>query len=59
MALAANDIARAEPRGPVLVVSHGLALATLYCQAKGIALSEVYSHIADNTQAAVIEWPRN
>jgi broad specificity phosphatase PhoE len=59
MALAADDIARAEPNGPVLVVSHGLALATLYCQARGIPLSEVYSHIADNTGAKVIEWPRN
>jgi len=59
MALASDDIARAVPTGPVLVVGHGLALATLYCQAKGIALSEVYLHIAENTQAAVIEWPRN
>lgn len=33
----------------------GLALAILYCQARGMALSEVYSHIADNTQAEVIE----
>ena len=57
MARAADDIARAVPSGPVLVISHGLALATLYCQAKGIPLSEVYAYIADNTQAAVIEWP--
>jgi broad specificity phosphatase PhoE len=59
MALAADDIVRAVPGGPVLVVSHGLALATLYCQARGIPLSEVYSHIADNTGAEIIEWPRS
>jgi broad specificity phosphatase PhoE len=58
MAQAADDIARAVPGGPVLVVSHGLALATLYCQARGIDLGQVYTYIAENTEAAVIEWPR-
>ena len=59
MAAAANAIARAHPGQRVLVVSHGLALATLVCQSSGIPLSEVYSHIPDNTQASVIEWDFN
>ncbi len=56
MAQAANDIARRYPNGRVLVVSHGLALATLYCQAENIPLGQVYSHIAENTQAIKIHW---
>ncbi len=56
MALAADDIARIHPGGRVLVVSHGLALATLYCQAEDIPLAEVYSHIPENTQATIICW---
>jgi len=56
MAQAADDIAGACPAGPALVVSHGLALAALYCQAKEIPLREVYAYIAENTQAMVIEW---
>ncbi len=56
MALAADDIARQHPYGRVLVVGHGLALATLYCQAENIPLAEVYSHIPENTQATIIKW---
>jgi broad specificity phosphatase PhoE len=62
MAQAADDITGACDGActgsPVLVVSHGLALAALYCQAKEIPLREVYSYIAENTQARVIEWRR-
>jgi broad specificity phosphatase PhoE len=58
MASAADDIARAYPVGRVLVVSHGLALATLYCQANGIVLGDVYNHIPENTQDVIVEWPR-
>jgi broad specificity phosphatase PhoE len=57
MAAAADDIARAYPGGPVLLVSHGLALATLFCQANGISLGEVYNHIPENTQDVIIQWP--
>jgi len=58
LAAAADDIARAYPVGPVLVVSHGLALASLYCQANRIPLREAYNYISDNTQAVIIHWPR-
>ncbi len=56
MARAADDIARCYPDGKVLVVGHGLALATLYCQAEAIPLAQVYSHIPENSQAAIIHW---
>ncbi len=56
MAQAADDIASRCPSGRVLVVSHGLALATLYCQAENLPLAKVYSHIPENTQATIIDW---
>ena len=59
MAAAADDIARAYPAGRVLVAGHGLALATLICQARGIPLEQVYTFIPENTQAAIIEWKGN
>ncbi len=58
MAQAADDIARRYPSGRVLVVGHGLALATLYCQAEGFPLAQVYSHIPENTQATIITWEK-
>jgi broad specificity phosphatase PhoE len=53
---AADDIARAHPAGPVLVVSHGLALATLICRAQSLGLETVYDQVPDNAHATVIEW---
>jgi broad specificity phosphatase PhoE len=55
--LAADQIARAHPIGRVLVVTHGLALATLVCQARNIPLQQVYQQIPDNTVVVVIDWP--
>jgi alpha-ribazole phosphatase len=57
LAEAAGEIARAHPLGPVLIVSHGLALATLICQARGRPLSEAYQAIPGNGQPEVIAWP--
>jgi broad specificity phosphatase PhoE len=57
MASAAGEIAsRHVGHLPVLVVSHGLAIATLICQAGDISLNEAYSHIPENTQPVFIEW---
>ena len=56
LADAAADIARRHP-GPVLVVSHGVALATLICQARQRPLAEAYSLIPDNGQTEAIDWP--
>jgi broad specificity phosphatase PhoE len=57
MRQAADDIAQAYPAQPVLIVSHGLALASLICTAANLPLSEVYSHIPDNAHPLLVEWP--
>ena len=54
---AADDIALAFPVQPVLLVSHGLALAALFCRAANFPLSEVYSRIPDNAHPLLVEWP--
>lgn len=54
---AADQIAAAHPHGRVLLVSHALALATLFCRANGLALREVYDHLPQNAHPVVIEWP--
>jgi alpha-ribazole phosphatase len=57
VAEAATAIARAHPAGPVLVVSHGVALATLICQARRQPLPETYEAIPPNGQPEIVEWP--
>jgi broad specificity phosphatase PhoE len=56
MALAAAEITRAHPHGRVLLVSHGLALATLVCQANRIPLGQVYEHVPDNARPTIVLW---
>lgn len=56
MAAAANDISLRYPEGSILVVSHGLAVSTLYCQANKVPLSEVYQFIPENAVPIKIEW---
>jgi broad specificity phosphatase PhoE len=52
-----NEIARIPHSHPVLVVAHGLAIATMVCQARGYPMETVYSHIQENATAEIIEWP--
>jgi broad specificity phosphatase PhoE len=54
---AADAIARRHPGGIVLVVSHGLTLATLLCRARGRPLSEAYQAIPENAVPEAIGWP--
>ncbi len=54
---AARDIAAAHPDGSVLVVSHGLTLAALYCLAQSISLQTVFSYVPANAEPLVVEWP--
>jgi alpha-ribazole phosphatase len=54
---AATDIARLHPSGLVLVVSHGVALATLLCQARRQPLAEAYQAIPYNSHPEMVAWP--
>ena len=56
MADAANDICESFSGQRVLLVSHGLAVATLICQARGISLEEVYHQIPENAKETQIIW---
>lgn len=56
MRAAADDIAARHPGGRILLVSHGLAVSTLYCQANGISLTQVYHYIPENAVPMHIEW---
>ncbi|WP_299028760.1 alpha-ribazole phosphatase [uncultured Thermanaerothrix sp.] len=57
MAAAANDIASRHPGQRVLLVSHGLAIATLIVQASHFPFERVFSLIPDNASITVICWP--
>jgi broad specificity phosphatase PhoE len=56
IACAASDIASQHPGQAVLIFSHGLALATLHCQASGTSLEAVYEYIPKNGAAIVVNW---
>ena len=57
VAEAAAAMVQAHPVGPVLVVSHGLALATLRCLARRRPLAEAYQTVPDNGQPEIVVWP--
>lgn len=52
----ANDIGRAHPTDGVLIISHGLALATLLCRARGLPLQQARQLIPDNALPEIVEW---
>ena len=56
MALAVDDIAGRHPEGPVLLVSHGLALASLLCLAQDVPLERVYGMVPENADPVVVQW---
>ncbi len=51
-----NEIAQVKHDYPVIIVAHGLAIATILCQARGYPMETVYSHIQENATVQVIEW---
>ena len=53
---AVDEIASAHPDGSVLIVSHGIALAVIICQAEGFAMQEVYQRIPDNAHPYRVQW---
>lgn len=53
---ALDDIARAHAGANVIVVSHGLAIATALCMASGMPLAQVFEHLPENAAPHVITW---
>lgn len=51
-----NEIACLKIHKPVLVVAHGLAIATILCMARDYPMETVYSRIQGNATAEVVEW---
>ena len=59
MAAAADDYAANHPGQAVLIVSHGVSIATLICKASSIPLNQVYSLIPDNSDIISLTWPND
>ena len=55
---ALDDIAQLHPGLSVLIVSHGLALATAICKVRHIPAGQAYSVIPENTLPVWVEWPQ-
>lgn len=53
---AMDDIARLHRDDAVIVVSHGLALATMLCRVQNIPLAQAREWIPDNAEVLRIEW---
>jgi alpha-ribazole phosphatase len=56
MCQAADDIARGWPDGQVLIVAHGMALATLLAKARHLPFAEALRLIPDNAQLTEVDW---
>lgn len=59
MVNAANEYHQLHTGQRLLLSTHGLSSAALYCVARGIPLVDVVRHIPDNGQPLVIEINRN
>jgi len=53
----ADEVSRIFPEGRLLVVTHGMALATLVCQANGLPLTEAHNMVPENAKPVDISWP--
>jgi alpha-ribazole phosphatase len=53
---ALDEITIGFPLNPVLVVSHGLSIATVICQIRGIPVGQAYTVIPNNTTPIWVEW---
>ncbi|MBN2256230.1 MAG: alpha-ribazole phosphatase [Anaerolineaceae bacterium] len=53
---ALNDIATHHANDPVMVVSHGLAIATALCKINGIPIGQAYTLIPDNADPIWAVW---
>lgn len=53
---ALDDMTKLERRDVILVVSHGLALATVICRVRGISLGRAYDCIPENAAPVWVNW---
>jgi broad specificity phosphatase PhoE len=53
---AVDEIARRHAPGPVLIISHGLALATVVCRARDVPLSQLFEVAIDNAHPIEVDW---
>lgn len=53
---ALDEFTARQPHHPLIVVSHGLALATVRCRVQGVPLANAREMIPDNAQALCLEW---
>ena len=53
---ALDDISSLFPNGRVLIVSHGLSIASAICRDQGIPVGQAYTVIPDNVQPVWMEW---
>jgi len=51
-----DEIARLFPNGRVLIVSHGLSIATAICRDQGIPIGQAYTVIPENVQPVWMDW---
>jgi broad specificity phosphatase PhoE len=52
----ADEASNLYPDATLVVVSHGLAIASLYCRANSIPTGEAYQNIPDNGRILEIDW---
>jgi broad specificity phosphatase PhoE len=53
---AIDDITKKHPGESVLVVSHGIALATVICHTLGFPPEDIYQYIPENAQPYRVQW---
>ncbi len=51
-----DEIARRHPAAQVIIVSHGLVLAALLCQGRGLPLAQAFQNIPANCCAEPVDW---
>ncbi len=54
---ALDEIARRHTPGPVIIVSHGLALATAMCRAQSLPVAKVFDVTVRNAFPIEVDWP--
>lgn len=52
----ADEVSHLYPSGKVLVVTHGMALATLVCRSSETSLTEAHKMVPKNAEPIQIEW---